>query len=193
MSERQKQLEARVRETPLPERLKECQRRIGNMCAERRGPKMSIPVEHYDDDFYICTTLQDAITAHAQGRREGLRLAVNKLDKRRKAIETEWQEDETVPKGEHDEKDCDGACDLYSISLTTLINATTDIEQLAQQIDQAQPPHDRVQAYREAIAQQLQLDHWHAHCKWTKVDIIAALDKAEKQIDQAQGGVENGN
>ena len=53
-------LEARVRETPLVDRLKECQQRIGNMCAELRGPKMSIPVEYYDDDFYICTTLADA-------------------------------------------------------------------------------------------------------------------------------------
>ena len=53
-------LEARVRETPLVDRLKECQKRIGNMCAELRGPKMSIPVEYYDDDFYICTTLADA-------------------------------------------------------------------------------------------------------------------------------------
>lgn len=53
-------LEARVRETPLADRLKECQQRIGNMCAELRGPKMSIPVEYYDDDFYICTTLADA-------------------------------------------------------------------------------------------------------------------------------------
>ena len=53
-------LEARVRETPLVDRLKECRQRIGNMCAELRGPKMSIPVEYYDDDFYICTTLADA-------------------------------------------------------------------------------------------------------------------------------------
>ena len=53
-------LEARVRETPLADRLKECQKRIGNMCAELREPKMSIPVEYYDDDFYINTTLADA-------------------------------------------------------------------------------------------------------------------------------------
>ena len=48
------------RHPPLVDRLKECQQRIGNMCAELRGPKMSIPVEYYDDDFYICTTLADA-------------------------------------------------------------------------------------------------------------------------------------
>ena len=60
MERTKEMLEARVRETPLGNRLKECQKRIGNMCAELRGPKMSIPVEYYDDDFYICTTLADA-------------------------------------------------------------------------------------------------------------------------------------
>lgn len=69
-------LEARVRETPLADRLKECQKRIGNMCAELRGPKMSIPVEYYDDDFYICTTLADA-----QATVEALQRQVMHLDK----------------------------------------------------------------------------------------------------------------
>ena len=55
------QLETRVREQDLLTRLEECQRRIGKMCAEGRGPSMSIPVRHTDDDFYICTTLRDAI------------------------------------------------------------------------------------------------------------------------------------
>lgn len=65
MERTQEILEARVRNTPLEERLKDCQKRIGNMCAELRGPKMSIPVEHYDDDFYINTTLADAQAAIA--------------------------------------------------------------------------------------------------------------------------------
>ena len=68
-------LEARVRETPLVDRLKECQKRIGNMCAELRGPKMSIPVEYYDDDFYICTTLADA-----QATVEALQAKVKELE-----------------------------------------------------------------------------------------------------------------
>jgi hypothetical protein len=54
------QLEARVRETDLLSRLEECQRRIGRMCSEGRSPKMSIPVQWDDDDFFICTTLRDA-------------------------------------------------------------------------------------------------------------------------------------
>ena len=61
MSERtEESLKARVRETPLIERLNESRKRIAAMCSERRGPKMTIPVEHYDDDFFICTTLEDA-------------------------------------------------------------------------------------------------------------------------------------
>jgi len=60
MSEREEELKARVRETPLLERLKDCRKRVGDMCAERRGPRMSIPVEYRDDDFYICVTVEDA-------------------------------------------------------------------------------------------------------------------------------------
>ncbi len=61
MSERtEESLKARVRETPLIERLNESRKRIAAMCSERRGPKMTIPVQHYDDDFFICTTLGDA-------------------------------------------------------------------------------------------------------------------------------------
>lgn len=50
---------------PLLERLDECQKRIGKMCSERRGPKMSIPVNWQDDDEFICTTLRDAMNALA--------------------------------------------------------------------------------------------------------------------------------
>lgn len=60
MSEREDVLKARVRETTLLERLEQCRKRVGDMCAERRGPRMTIPVEYSDDDFYICTTVQDA-------------------------------------------------------------------------------------------------------------------------------------
>ena len=57
----QEQLEARVRKTDLLVRLEECQRRIAKMCSEHRGPKMTIPVQWDDDDFFICTTLRDAV------------------------------------------------------------------------------------------------------------------------------------
>ena len=57
----QESLEARVREMDLLTRIEECERRIGRMCSELRGPKMSIPVQWNDDDFFICTTLRDAI------------------------------------------------------------------------------------------------------------------------------------
>jgi len=59
----QQELEERVRGIPLQVRLDECRRMIGNMCAEWRGPKMSIPTAWDDEDFYIATTLKDAIAA----------------------------------------------------------------------------------------------------------------------------------
>ena len=58
--ERKDELEARVRQTPLSERLDECRTRIGKMCSEGRPPRMCIPVQWDDDDFYISTTLADA-------------------------------------------------------------------------------------------------------------------------------------
>ena len=58
------ELEGRVRESgTLESRLDECHTRIGKMCSERRPPSMTIPVQWYDDDFFISTTLKDAITA----------------------------------------------------------------------------------------------------------------------------------
>jgi len=60
MLERAEELKQRVRRTPLPERLVEARSRIGKMCSEGRPPRMTIPVQHDDDDFYISTTLADA-------------------------------------------------------------------------------------------------------------------------------------
>lgn len=49
-----------IRETPLSERLDKCRKAIGDMCAEGRPPKMTIPAQWYDEDIYISTTLMDA-------------------------------------------------------------------------------------------------------------------------------------
>ena len=60
MERSEEALRERVRETPLSERLKTCEKYVASMCAERRPPKMTIPLQHYDEDFYIYTTLADA-------------------------------------------------------------------------------------------------------------------------------------
>ncbi len=55
-------LHKRVRQDlPLLKRLKKCRKMIGKMCAEGRPPAMSIPVQWYDEDIYISTTIKDAI------------------------------------------------------------------------------------------------------------------------------------
>ncbi len=56
----EKELEARVRDTPLTERLEKCKSLIGQMCSQDRPPKMSIPVQWDDEDFFISTTINDA-------------------------------------------------------------------------------------------------------------------------------------
>ena len=58
--ERAEELKQQVRETLLSERLVEARSRIGKMCSEGRPPRMTIPVQYDDDDFYISTTLSDA-------------------------------------------------------------------------------------------------------------------------------------
>jgi hypothetical protein len=63
MSDKYKDLQARIRKTPLIERLAQGRQMIGKMCSEKRPPKMSIPVSHRDEDIFITTTLQDAIEA----------------------------------------------------------------------------------------------------------------------------------
>jgi hypothetical protein len=61
-SSKQETLEQRVRESgDLFARLEDCRRRIGKMCSELRSPRMSIPVEWTDDDFFISVTIKDAI------------------------------------------------------------------------------------------------------------------------------------
>lgn len=59
------ELEEKVRQSgSLVERLNACRDRIGKMCSERRPPSMTIPVQWSDDDFFIDTTLKDAIAAY---------------------------------------------------------------------------------------------------------------------------------
>jgi hypothetical protein len=58
---REEELKAQLRETPLMERLKQSREMIGKMCSEGRPPKMTIPVQWYDEAFFISTTLKDAI------------------------------------------------------------------------------------------------------------------------------------
>ena len=58
---RQEELEGIVRESgSLVERLEMCRARIAAMCKEGRPPKMTIPVQWNDDDFFISVTLKDA-------------------------------------------------------------------------------------------------------------------------------------
>jgi hypothetical protein len=63
MKSDQSQLEALIRQTPLLERLRMASEMIGRMAHDQRPPKMSIPVQHYDEDIFISVTLADAIEA----------------------------------------------------------------------------------------------------------------------------------
>lgn len=58
---REDELKAQLRKTPLIERLEQSRKMIGKMCSEGRAPKMTIPVAWFDEDFFISTTLKDAI------------------------------------------------------------------------------------------------------------------------------------
>ncbi|MDT5061509.1 MAG: hypothetical protein QOH63_1968 [Acidobacteriota bacterium] len=69
-----RKLQARIRETPLTERLKQARSMIGKMCSEHRAPKLSIPVQHYDEDIFITTTLEDALKAINGGGAEWSKL-----------------------------------------------------------------------------------------------------------------------
>lgn len=58
---RLEELEQKVRESgSLFDRLDSCHTRIGKMCSEGRPPKMTIPVNWDDDDFFISVTLVDS-------------------------------------------------------------------------------------------------------------------------------------
>lgn len=54
-------LKAQVREAPLLARLEYSRVMIAKMCKEGRPPRMSIPMQPTDEDFFISVTLEDAI------------------------------------------------------------------------------------------------------------------------------------
>ena len=51
---------AKIRETPITERLAQCDRIIGRLAAEHRGPKMRIPAEPTDEDLFVGHAVRDA-------------------------------------------------------------------------------------------------------------------------------------
>lgn len=63
MKTTQAELEARIRQAPLVERLRTASAMIGRMAHDQRPPKMSIPVQPYDEDVFISVTLADAVDA----------------------------------------------------------------------------------------------------------------------------------
>lgn len=56
-------LRERLRQIPLTDRLAEIPDRISKMCSRGRPPRMSIPVQWDDDDWFITYTVQDALAA----------------------------------------------------------------------------------------------------------------------------------
>lgn len=54
-------LKHQIRKTPFTERLVIARTMIEKMCREGRPPKVSIPANHTDEDFFIITTLDDAL------------------------------------------------------------------------------------------------------------------------------------
>ena len=73
---------AKLRSIPLETRIVAAQQMIGKMCSQSRPPKMTIPVQWDDEDFYITNTLGDA--------RERIRM----LDAQREFLHARRQEAE---------------------------------------------------------------------------------------------------
>lgn len=74
------ELEKKIREISLPERIDMAIKMISAMCAEVRHPKMSVSVQATDEDVFITTTLMDAGTHIAElttALDEGLKLQRN--------------------------------------------------------------------------------------------------------------------
>jgi len=60
VSDKAEELRMRLREIPLTERLTQIPDRISKMCSQGRPPRMSIPVQWDDDDWFITYTGKDA-------------------------------------------------------------------------------------------------------------------------------------
>lgn len=54
------ELQEKIRQMPLPDRMDKAAEMIGEMCKNGRPPKISLPVSADDEDVFITTTLQDA-------------------------------------------------------------------------------------------------------------------------------------
>jgi hypothetical protein len=78
VSDRADELNRRLRETPLTSRLNDSKRRIGKMCSEGRPPRMSIPVQYDDDDWFINRTIEDALD-ELQKSRKAIMHILNRL------------------------------------------------------------------------------------------------------------------
>ena len=65
--------------------------------------------------------------------RRGLEEAAKVVDAKRDELLAAWENDEDVPKGEHDEADCQSACDLYCVQVNTLAIVASTLNRLAQE------------------------------------------------------------
>lgn len=54
------EIEKKIRETPLNERIDKACKMISSACADGRYLRMSVPVQPTDEDVFITTTLLDA-------------------------------------------------------------------------------------------------------------------------------------
>jgi rubredoxin len=61
--ERLEAIKTVIRQTPLEERLTEGRDLISKLCSQGRPPRMSIPVNAADEDFFLIVTLEDALNA----------------------------------------------------------------------------------------------------------------------------------
>src|SRR5438094_508515 len=63
VSDKADKLNEQLRQIPLRERLKNIKDRIAKMCSQGRPPRMCIPVQFDDDDWFINRTIEDALAA----------------------------------------------------------------------------------------------------------------------------------
>lgn len=68
MADRKQQLDNQIREMPLLERLDKSRQIIGKLCSEGRPPKMTVPVQAYDEDIFMSVSIKDAMDELARLR-----------------------------------------------------------------------------------------------------------------------------